>query len=99
MTSTGKAFMLTLTENACTIVKQITDAPDVPETAGLRITEAEAGFAVAATHQPEDGDQVVEQAGATVYVEPSAAERLDTMVLDAGVDDTGSVQFGLVAQA
>lgn len=91
--------MLTLTENACTIVKQMTDAPDVPDTAGLRITEAEAGFAVSATNDAETGDAIVEQSGATVYLDASAAEKLDAMVLDAGVDDTGAIQFGLLAQA
>lgn len=90
--------MLTLTENATTIVKQMTEIPEAAETAGLRITEAEAGFAVTATNQPEAGDQVVEQDGATVYLDTNAAEKLDAMVLDAGVDDTGAVQFGLVAQ-
>ena len=61
-------------------------------------TEAEAGFAVAATNEAEQGDKVVEQSGATVYLDSSAAEKLDTMILDAGVDDTGAVQFGLLAQ-
>lgn len=91
--------MLTLTENAATIVKQMTDVPDAAESAGLRISEAESGFAVTATDQPVAGDQVVEQDGATVYLTDSAAEKLDAMVLDAGVDDTGAVQFGLMAQA
>lgn len=91
--------MLTLTENACTIVKQMTDAPDVPDSAGLRITQADAGFAVAAAEQAEPGDQVVEQNGATVYLDEGSAAQLDAMVLDAGIDDTGTLQFGLVAQA
>ncbi len=91
--------MLTLTENACTIVKQMTDTPDAPESAGLRIAEAEAGLAVSAALGPADGDQVVEQDGATVYLDTHVAEQLDTMVLDAGVDDAGGVQFGLMAQA
>lgn len=91
--------MLTLTENACTIVKQMTDIPEAAESAGLRISEAEAGFAVTATDQPQAGDQVVEQDGATVYLDTSAAEKLDAMILDAGVDDAGAVQFGLLAQA
>lgn len=92
--------MLTLTENATLIVKELTTAPDVPETAGLRISSAaEEGFAVTATPQPEPGDQIVEQDGATVYLDPPAAEQLDTMVLDAGVDESGNVQFGLMAQA
>ncbi|MFC5729907.1 MULTISPECIES: Fe-S cluster assembly protein HesB [Nocardioides] len=91
--------MLTLTENATAIVKELTTAPDAPETAGLRISSApETGFAVAATPQPEPGDLVVEQDGATVYLDQPAAEQLDAMVLDAGVDETGSLQFGLMAQ-
>lgn len=91
--------MLTLTENACTIVKQMTDVSTVPDTAGLRITAAEAGFTVVASEEPAAGDRVVEQDGATVFLDPTAAEQLDAMVLDAGVDDTGAVQFGLMAQA
>lgn len=91
--------MLTLTENACTIVKQITTAPDAPETAGLRISGADEGFALAAAGAPEAGDEIVEQGGATVYLDEAAAQQLDTMVLDAGVDDSGNLQFGLMAQA
>lgn len=91
--------MLTLTENACTIVKQMTDAPEAPDTAGLRITAADAGFAITAAAAPETSDRVVEQDGATVFLDPTAAEQLESMVLDAGVDDTGSLQFGLMAQA
>lgn len=89
--------MLTLTENATTIVKQMTDVPEAAESAGLRISEAEAGFAVTATDRPEAGDQVVEQDGATIYLDPQSAEKLDAMILDAGVDDAGAVQFGLLA--
>ncbi len=91
--------MLTLTENACTIVKQMTEVSAVPDTAGLRITAADAGFTVMASNEPDAGDRVVEQDGATVFLDPKAAEQLDAMVLDAGVDDTGAVQFGLMAQA
>ncbi|WP_278255851.1 hypothetical protein [Nocardioides convexus] len=67
--------MLTLTENAATIVKQMTDTPEAAESAGLRISEAEAGFAVTATNEPIAGDQVVEQDGATVYLDTNAAEK------------------------
>ena len=90
--------MLTLTENACTIVKQITEAPDAPEGAGLRISGEPDGFSLSAAPQPEPGDQVVEQDGATVYLDAAAAEQLDALVLDAGVDETGNLQFGLIEQ-
>jgi Fe-S cluster assembly iron-binding protein IscA len=92
--------MLTLTENACTIVKQFTEHPDTPENAGLRIaTTPDAQLTVAAADEPAAGDQVVEQDGAKVFLDPTAAEQLDDKVLDAGVDESGNLQFGLLLQA
>ena len=92
--------MLTLTENARDIVKRYTDHPDTPEDAGLRITStAEAQLAVTTADQPVDGDQLVEQDGAKVYLDADAAQQLDDKVLDAGIDESGNVQFGLLTQA
>jgi len=93
--------MLTLTENASAIVHEITSQPGLAETAGLRITAEntpEPAFAVSAAQQGEPGDQVVEQGGATIYLEPSAAELLDDKVLDAAVDPSGKVEFALALQ-
>lgn len=93
--------MLTLTENARTIIQDITDQPGAPETAGLRITTedtAEPSFAVSAAPQAEPGDQVVAQGRATVYLDPEAATALDDKVLDAGLDDAGGVSFALGLQ-
>ncbi|MDT0201447.1 Fe-S cluster assembly protein HesB [Nocardioides sp. AE5] len=92
--------MLTLTENASTIVKQIAGQDDA--TVGLRITSeagAENAFAVSAAGSAEPGDQVVEQDGATVYLDEPASVQLDDKVLDAAVDDQGGVQFALAPQA
>jgi len=97
----GKAAMLTLTENASTIVKDIASCTG-REGAGLRITAdpaLEASFSVTASDHPEPGDQVVEQDGATVYLENQAADALSDKVLDAGVDQAGNVQFALGQQA
>ena len=92
--------MLTLTENACSIVKRYTDHPDTPDDAGLRITSTpEAQLAVTTADQPAAGDQVVEQDGAKVYLDQDAAVQLDDKVLDAGIDDAGNIEFGLLAQA
>ncbi|NHC23147.1 Fe-S cluster assembly protein HesB [Nocardioides sp. IC4_145] len=93
--------MLTLTENASTIVKDISTQPGQPETAGLRITSesaTEPTFAVTAAPAAEPGDQVVEQSGATVYLDEAAAVMLDDKVLDAAVDPTGKVEFALGLQ-
>ncbi len=92
--------MLTLTENARDIVKRYTDHPDTPEDAGLRITStSEAQLAVTTADRPAEGDQLVEEDGAKVYLDADAAQQLDDKVLDAGIDDTGNVQFGLLTQA
>ena len=93
--------MLTLTENASAIVNEITSQPGLAETAGLRITTEntpEPAFAVSAAQQGEPGDQVVEQGGATIYLDSSAAELLDDKVLDAAVDPSGKVEFALAHQ-
>ncbi|MDP3894164.1 Fe-S cluster assembly protein HesB [Nocardioides sp.] len=93
--------MLTLTENASMIVKTITEQPESADANGLRIsseTDQEAAFAISTAAQPEEQDQVVEQDGATVYLDPTAAQMLEDKVLDAGVDETGNVQFALGQQ-
>lgn len=103
--------MLTLTENASTIIHDLSARPGLPETAGLRIssqvdqaaldgTEAENAptFAVQAAEQAHPGDQVVEQQGAIVYLDPMAAALLDDKVLDAAVDPQGMVEFALGLQ-
>jgi iron-sulfur cluster assembly protein len=93
--------MLTLTENASTIVRDITTQPGMMETSGLRITtEAgdQPGFQISAASEPEAEDQVVEQSGATIYLDNQSAELLDDKVLDAAVDDQGRVEFALALQ-
>ena len=77
-----------------------TDHPETPDEAGLRITStAEAQLAVTTADEPVVGDKLVEQDGARIYLDPVAAQQLDDKVLDAGIDETGNVQFGLLAQA
>ncbi len=93
--------MLTLTENASTIVRDITTQPGMPETTGLRITTeggAQPGFAISAAEEPEADDKVVEQAGATIYLDQESSELLDDKILDAAVDEQGKVEFALGLQ-
>ena len=93
--------MLTLTENASTIISDITTQPGLADTAGLRISTeetAEPAFAVSAAEAPEPGDRTVEQDGATVYLDEGAALMLDDKVLDAAVDPEGKVEFALGLQ-
>ncbi|WP_394279374.1 Fe-S cluster assembly protein HesB [Microbacterium sp.] len=92
--------MLTLTENATSAVKNL--ASQIPtETGGLRISEAEApneGYALSLAPAPEQGDTVVENNGARVFVDESANIALGDRVLDARVAEDGSVGFALAQQ-
>lgn len=93
--------MLTLTENASTIVKDLAAQQGGSEATGLRISseDPQLGLMVTAAQQPQPGDQTIESDGAVVYLDPPASEQLDDQVLDASVDDAGRVQFALAPQA
>lgn len=95
--------MLTLTDNATTIVNSIVTGQTDGTEAGLRIAAADAEgpggeprFAVNVVSAPEPADQVIEDEGSRVFLEPSAADALSDKVLDAGVDDAGAVSFTLL---
>lgn len=97
--------MLTLTENADAVVTTIVGQEDANADAGLRIQTAEgqgpngeARFAVHVVPSPEAADVVIEGAGSRVFLEENAAETLSDKVLDAGVDDQGSVSFTILPQ-
>lgn len=91
--------MLTLTDNASTIVNTITE--QIPDASGLRITTEQGdqpSFEVAPADTAAPGDQVVEQDGATIYLDETASQQLDDKILDAAVDEGGGVQFALGVQ-
>ena len=96
--------MLVLTEAAAEVVKSVTDAPQSPDGSGLRITRPapEPGgpseLQLAAAAEPGGTDQVVETAGARVFLDPPAAAYLEDKVLDAEVDTEGRVRFTLGVQ-
>ncbi|WP_382309537.1 Fe-S cluster assembly protein HesB [Herbiconiux sp. UC225_62] len=98
--------MLTLTENAGTVVKNLADRTlaasgdvDTVTEGGLRISTAESNnFEVAVAPRPQPADKVVESSGARVYLEPDAADALSDKVLDARIDENGSVHFSLGVQ-
>jgi iron-sulfur cluster assembly protein len=91
--------MLTLTDNASTIVKEISN--QIPDASGLRITSEAAdqpSFEVEPAASAEPGDAVVEQDGATIFLDEAASLQLDDKVLHAEVDQSGGVQFALTVQ-
>ena len=91
--------MLILTDNASAVVKGFAD--QIPEATGLRITGGPSdapALEVAPANDAEPGDAVLEQNGATVYLDESATQLLDDKVLDAAVDPEGKVEFALAQQ-
>lgn len=97
--------MLVVTEAAAEAVKSITSTPDAPAGAGLRIASnapepaTPGALQVQPAALPGEDDQVIEAAGARVFLEPQAAIYLDDKVLDAQVDDRGEAHFALGVQA
>jgi iron-sulfur cluster assembly protein len=88
--------MLTLTENASTIVKNIAEQTPGVEEGGLRISSTDGAgnnFAVAVAPAAEPSDEIVESSGARVFLEPVVAVALADKVLDAQVDGEGAVRF------
>ena len=96
--------MLMLTEAAAEVVKSLTSTPQAPEGTGLRIASSgpEPGdpgaLQVTATVGPGENDQVIDAAGAHIYLEPQAAAYLEDKVLDAQVDSDGQAHFSLDVQ-
>jgi iron-sulfur cluster assembly protein len=91
--------VLTLTENAAIEIRNLIALPEVPDDGGVRIASDDSGaLTLALAGAPIDGDAVIEESGARVFLEPTAGELLDDKLLDAGVDPEGNVQFSLGVQ-
>lgn len=96
--------MLVLTEAAAEVVKSVTSTPQAPSEAGLRIASSvsepqnASALQVTATAGPGENDQVIEAAGARVFLEPQAAAYLEDKVLDGQFDEQGKARFSLGVQ-
>jgi iron-sulfur cluster assembly protein len=95
--------MLVLTEAAAEVVKSVTSTPNGTDGAGVRIEAASepenrGALRLTAVVRPGESDQVIEAAGARVFVEQQAAAYLDDKVLDARLDDQGKAHFSLAVQ-
>ena len=90
--------MLTLTENAGTVVSGLVARATDADTAGLRIQPGPDRFDLAVVDAPTPEEIVVEKGAARVFMEQPIAEVLDAMVLDAQIDGNGGISFGLAPQ-
>jgi iron-sulfur cluster assembly protein len=103
--------VLALTENAVTVIRNLTEQPAVPDGSGLRIATGEVSMdasgqaqedvqalTLALEAEPREGDQVLDAGGARLFLESGAAAYLDDKALDADVDDKGNVNFEVALQ-
>ncbi|MEP7016520.1 MAG: hypothetical protein ABI899_00680 [Actinomycetota bacterium] len=90
------AALLTLTEHAQTAVRTLTQDPQAPEGAGLRITPGNDGLELTLVTEPVAGDALIDDGGARLFVEPQVAQLLVEQTLDAQVED-GNLHFFLAS--
>jgi Fe-S cluster assembly iron-binding protein IscA len=86
--------MLTLTDQAQQAVRGLTQDPQAPEGAGMRIAAGEQGLELSLVEAPVAGDDVIDADGARVFVEQQTAPMLSEQTLDAQVRE-GQVSFFL----
>ncbi|GLZ57699.1 adhesin [Micromonospora arida] len=88
--------MLTMTDNAVLVIRDLANQQDVAQDGGVRIAaDAEAGsLTVELVPEPVQGDRVVDNQGARIFLDEDAAELLGDASVDATVDDEGVIQFG-----
>jgi Fe-S cluster assembly iron-binding protein IscA len=94
--------LLALTDNAVQAVKHLLSSSDeLSETGGLRVVADHAGmqtnFQLSVVLLPAEDDEVIEEEGARLFLEPEAASLLDDKVLDAGVEQD-QVAFAIADQ-
>ncbi len=89
--------MLTLTENAATVIEGLIANADGAADPGIRIegkTGKASSMEVQLASEPHESDEIVEQAGARVYLDAHAAAALSDKELDAVVDEN-AVKFSI----
>ncbi|MEU8184811.1 adhesin [Micromonospora sp. NPDC049044] len=88
--------MLTMTDNAVLVIRDLANQQDVGQDGGVRIAaDTEAGsLTVELVPEPVQGDRVVDNQGARIFLDEDAAELLGDASVDATVDEEGVIQFG-----
>jgi iron-sulfur cluster assembly protein len=97
--------VLVVTPDAAQAVDAIVSQPELPDSAGLRITAIpqadnsgapKSELRLDLVEAPEPEDAVIE--GSSVYLEPATAELLEDKLLDAELEEN-KVQFSIRQQA
>jgi Fe-S cluster assembly iron-binding protein IscA len=96
--------MLAITETAAVAITTLMSDSQMPEGAGLRIAQPEGSemLELSVALAPAEQDTVLEAAGASVFLEPIAAQALDDKVLDVErvvEQDEDQYRFAIAPQA
>jgi Fe-S cluster assembly iron-binding protein IscA len=75
-----------LTNHAQDAVRTLTQDPQAPERAGLRIAAGNQGLELMLVAEPAPGDALIDDDGARVFLESQAANLLDERTLDAKIE-------------
>ncbi len=86
--------MLRLTDTAIKLIEDLVLEADLPD-GGLRIGQPveRLGLRMELVPAPCDADDVLRRRGASVFLDPAAAARLDDQILDARRDPGSSAFF------
>jgi iron-sulfur cluster assembly protein len=98
----GEARLLALTDSAVEAVKDIvSSAGGAAETGGLRLVAVQGAMQtnlqLSVVVLPGEDDEVIDEQGARVFLEPEAASMLDDKILDASVEQN-QVEFTIADQ-
>jgi iron-sulfur cluster assembly protein len=94
--------MLTLTETAAKVIRDLNTQSGEATDKGIRISsqgEDAGSLMLSVADGPESSDKIVESEGAKVYLDPVAATVLDDKALDANIDDQGGISFHVEDQS
>ncbi len=83
-----------LSENAAAALENIRENQEIPEAHGIRLAadhqpSGEVGFRLVVVEEISETDEVVEQAGTELYVDPQISEPLADVVMDVQEEGDG----------
>ena len=97
--------MLTITHDAAEAIRSALEAPELPESAGVRIATISTALngrgptiTVDLALAPHADDEILLSEGAQVFVDPDAAAVLENKLLDVRLEPGGKLHFSLVDQ-
>lgn len=80
--------MITVSDEAATLIRTLVEAATLPDTAGLRLGTDDKmhSLDMHLEANPRPGDEVLEHDGVALFVSPLASARLNEQTLDAQVE-------------